>query len=505
MKKLLFALAVLLANSAMSQPGTNVTYVPTDQSFVNPERGLYHHESAKASNYQQLDVTDLNSYRTDGISLVLRIFQFDSFLTTPISAAYLTKMQTDFNRLRTTKMKCVVRFTYSDDNNAGSNNASKAIILQHIVQLRPILELNKDVIACFQAGFIGAWGEWYYTDGFGTSNLTPQNYADRLEVINAMMTNFPAERQIQVRTPVIKQKLTGSIVAITASQAYQNTLVGRLAHHNDCFVASSSDQGTYQNVAVEYPWLEAENKYLAMGGETCGVSTFSACDNTLNKLNKFSWDYLNIDYHPDVIAGWEDGLCFDEIKRRLGYRFEFINSTLDQNNITINLRNVGFGHLFNQRNVYIVYRNGVTGTEYKWQIETDPRLWFKDATITLNTQIPVGLASGSYNVYLEMPDYLIDDPGYSIRFANENVWEQVTGYNSLLLTVQVESPLNVAVFVKDGVLYTNLQKYSIQLFDLVGKLVSSDGTTVGLSTGIYIAKVTTDKNVYTKKITITNK
>ena len=42
-----------------------------------------------------------------------------------------------------------------------------------------------------------------------------------------------------------------------------------LGHHNDCFLASSTDYGTYDDVGKEYPYLEQDTKYVPMGGETC--------------------------------------------------------------------------------------------------------------------------------------------------------------------------------------------------------------------------------------------
>ncbi len=46
-------------------------------------------------------------------------------------------------------------------------DAPKDIVFGHIAQLGPILTKNADVINCIQMGFIGTWGENYYTDFFG--------------------------------------------------------------------------------------------------------------------------------------------------------------------------------------------------------------------------------------------------------------------------------------------------------------------------------------------------
>ena len=43
-------------------------------------------------------------------------------------------------------------------------------------------------------------------------------------------------------------------------------------HHNDCFLASSDDFGTYDDKSVEYPYMQDDTKYAVMGGETCAVS-----------------------------------------------------------------------------------------------------------------------------------------------------------------------------------------------------------------------------------------
>jgi hypothetical protein len=72
---------------------------------------------------------------------------------------------------------------------------------------------------------------------------------------------------VQIRTPFLKQKMAG--VALTREQAYKSTNVARLGHHNDCFLASRDDFGTYLSKETEYRCLSNETRYLAMGGETC--------------------------------------------------------------------------------------------------------------------------------------------------------------------------------------------------------------------------------------------
>ncbi|WP_449437745.1 DUF4874 domain-containing protein [Pedobacter steynii] len=93
-------------------------------------------------------------------------------------------------------------------------DAAKSIVLGHIEQLKPLLTENADVIACVQLGFIGTWGENYYSDFFGDaslnggqeSKLTDQNWRDRIEVLKALLAAMPADRMVQVRYPQFKQR-----------------------------------------------------------------------------------------------------------------------------------------------------------------------------------------------------------------------------------------------------------------------------------------------------------
>lgn len=48
---------------------------------------------------------------------------------------------------------------------------------------------------------------------------------------------------IQIRTPLQKRMITLIDTALTQNQAFQNTSVARIGHHNDCFLASDDDWG----------------------------------------------------------------------------------------------------------------------------------------------------------------------------------------------------------------------------------------------------------------------
>ena len=152
-------------------------------------------------------------------------------------------------------------------------------------------------------------------------NPNATDYANRKEVVDALLSALPDSRMVQIRTPSLKQKTYNSTTALSQSQAFNKSNMARIGHHNDCFLASSNDFGTYNNTSTEYSYLEQETKFTPMGGETCAVNEpRSQCPTALAEMQKFHWSYLNFDYHPTVISGFQTNNCFPEIQNRLGYR-----------------------------------------------------------------------------------------------------------------------------------------------------------------------------------------
>jgi hypothetical protein len=437
---------------SLKAQSVNVLYkaLPISIALKNPERGFYiHTEVFSKGIYEALVQTELNSHRSKNITLLLRVFYLENFIRSPISSSYLNNISLDFIKIRNAGLKCIVRFAYSnDETKLGSLDADKAQILAHIRQLKPILQANADVVLVVQAGFIGTWGEWYYTDHFGFPDPTATDYQNRKEVVDAIIDALPSSRMVQIRTPFLKQTLYSRATPITDSEAFKGTNVARIGHHNDCFLASDDDYGTYTDKAREYPYLEQETKYSPMGGETCSVNApRSQCTTALNELQKFHWSYLNNGYHPTVINGFKSGGCYQTIFNRLGYRFELLNGTYPQAasiksafTIKFSIFNRGFASPFNNRTVYLVLRNTRTNAVVSLPLKTDIRLWSSGVSkiITETILVPLSTAPGDYALFLNLPDASLGNrTEYSIALANENIWEPSTGYNSLLHTIKL--------------------------------------------------------------------
>lgn len=435
---------VLVCNTA--QQMTSISYTLESGQISNPERGFYIHTEAPSTRttYPLLTQYTFDNLKSQGFTLILRMFYLHKFVKSDISADYLTGMQNDFNKMRSAGVKCIVRFAYSDSQSNSVYDATKAQILRHIQQLQPLLNKNADVIAVVQAGFVGIWGEWYFTNNFGMEPSST-DLANRREVVDAILAALPTSRMVQIRTPVLKRNLYSISSALTKEQAFKGSNTARIGHHNDCFLASEDDYGTYEDISIDYPYLEQETKYTPMGGETCNLNKpRSQCATALKEMRQFHYSYLNSGYHEEVIQGFKNEGCFSEIQNKLGYRFELVNglfpkSATIRSTITISLtiNNSGFASLYNPRNVYLVLRNIATGAQYPIGLKTDPRFWEagKSTVITENISLPIDLGVGSYKLFLNLPDkesLIGSRPEYSIRLANKGTWEASTGFNDLL-------------------------------------------------------------------------
>ncbi|WP_432875877.1 DUF4832 domain-containing protein [Kribbella sp. CA-245084] len=422
-----------------------VTYTASTDNFANPERGFYHHTGdCDKADFSQ---STLQSYRTgQGISLVMCVFYLAEYKNGPIAQAALDQLQQQINTVRAAGLKMVLRFAYTTS--TAGDDTTKDRILAHLDQLAPYLSSGKDVIAVVQAGLIGAWGEWYYTQNFGNAGtVTSTDWANRKAVTDKLLSVVPSTRMIQLRTPKFKRTMY-STTAVQPGAAYNGSALSRIGHHNDCFLASPDDFGTYENPSVEYPYLQADTSYVPMGGETCGSNPpRSSCPTATGELAQFHWSFINTDYEPTVLNSWNSGGCLADISKNLGYRFRLESGTYPATAsaggslpISFTVHNDGYATPFNPRSLELVLRNTSSGSTYKLAMSSDPRRWTAgtSTTVSQTLTLPTNLPAGSYSLLLNLPDPLLSTrPEYSIHLANQGTWDAGTGMNSLLHTLTV--------------------------------------------------------------------
>ena len=179
-----------------------------------------------------------------------------------------------------------------------------------------------------------------------------------------------------------------------------------------------------------------------MGGETCAVSSYCECDVTLQDCEDYHWTYLNIEYNRQVHNVWKNGGCWDEIERRLGYRLSFADvyhstpAAGQDMTVALQIKNSGFAAPMNGRAVELILVDG-KGKKTVYELnDVDPRYWFAGRTINIEKAISIPAdASGKCTLYLNLPDpkpTLHDNPRFSIRLANDGVWNDDLGYNKIM-------------------------------------------------------------------------
>ena len=481
MKRLmLWATAVLMMVAAY---GKSVTYTADNTSiFPNPERGFItmlegHLTKSKPYAVKGNESILDNKKSSECMSIVLVHYYLDNFKTkTTLPDEVLNGFDEDMEVLRSKGMKAIIRFSYT--NSSDGNDAAWTYVEQHINQYKSHWQANADVIFVFQAGIVGAWGEWYYTQHYG-NQVTTMNEA-RKAVVDALLEAVPSDRCIQLRTPKFKTSYLNSTQPLTAAEAYQNTPKARLAQHNDAFLYDYDNMGTYQDTAKEKPWLAQETLYVPIGGETDiteadKAQQWATYEKTTAEMSRLHWTFIQSGYAETTTNMWRNNGTFDELNRKMGYRYQLVSGTFSDQveagsklSVNLQIRNAGYAPLYNKRHAYIVLKGAQT---YRILLAADPRTWLPNGVVsTVNEQItvPATIPAGTYQLYLYLPDAystIASNPVYAVRFANTNVWDATTGMNNLNATLtvtggQTPPPAGDAVLLPAILNKANVDRYS---------------------------------------------
>ena len=450
---LIIAMLFAACNNPEPQPkepeGTTIEFTESDSIFANPERGLYaqsYYTSGDLNSKANVDVIKYNRNSYAKTTLYLDSYYLTDYMESDIPQEFFDRLEINMKALREGGAKAVLRFSYKSNVDSMPWNATPEWVHKHIDQITPYLQKNADVILCVQCGFIGVWGEWYYTDnGFKRNPSKDSDYEIRWEVLEHLLRAVPEDRQVALRTPGYKRrylKMRGDSLSspLTAAEAFQNTNKARICAHNDCFVSSSNDVGTFNGTSDREFWAE-DSKYTFMGGETCEKTSYSNGPNALSEMAKFHWSYLNRDYRESVTKMWRQDGTMDTILMRLGYRLALEKVILTANPKIENkfeaycvLHNSGFAAPMNKRDVELVFVNANNPAEkHVFPQTVDPRFWLpgEEHKFTLSCMLK-DFQEGQYKLYLNLPDpypSIHDNPLFSIRLANDNVWDAATGYN----------------------------------------------------------------------------
>lgn len=316
--------------------------------------------------------------------------------------------------------------------------------IDHIDAVAAMLGQYRDVIAYIQAGYLGSWGEWNTAGktaaggSLSTANAPfLYNYDDRIAIIEHVVSAYDAAnilQHVELRRPVF------------AKEVVDRNASANVGLHNDCFMTTNSDSGTYSDFtgspanfgssSAAKAWAQSFTVDKSFGGETCPVEDpdseffqnerWRSCDKMTTEPETLHLNYLNGDYAEDAVQTWMDGGCYDYIRRNLGYRFKVTRveytptvAASESFSVRIDILSSGWARLHKPRKAKLVLRSGsVALPPYDAQSGGETELWAPGTTTQISfTGAPP--PAGTYEVRLAIPDP--DAPeriSYAVRLAS---------------------------------------------------------------------------------------
>jgi hypothetical protein len=324
---------------------------------------------------------------------------------------------------------------------------------------------NADVIAWVQAGFYGGTGEGCRSDhGYVYSDPKSDGWQRLSEAGRRIYTTWleaiPQERMATIRYPRLKWDMLGwaseNAEALTAENAYDGSVAARIGYYSDGFMGDEHHYAMYR-LPNEAEFTAADTRHVVQEGEISDATEWKLHDGrVIAEMAKYHQTALNRggDGWRTVSAVWKRNGDYDDVVRRLGYRYRLVGATMPREvrpagafELTMEMMNEGFGGIYNPRLVEVILRDRSTGVMYVVSVDRGRgnRLWLpgpgETKSLTVRAGIPPSMPSGDYEVILNLPDpapSLYGRPEYSIRLANTGVWEPSTGFNRLLHTIHID-------------------------------------------------------------------
>jgi hypothetical protein len=439
---------------------TTVSYIADLTSvFPNPERGWHNRRDVDGRGGN--DDRDFSDVKSAGHTLVHSYLRLDDFKETDvIPQSYLDDLQEALDAIRAHGLKIILRPTHVWSEKP---SVPEARILKHIEQLNAVISKNAAVICHLEVGYLGKWGEWH--SGLYTDLSSRADGDTRYRIIERILNTTPNSIPLAMRYPMHIREILEELPVPEGSQPLTQIQRDRIGHHSDCFLYDEHDRGTYARLNIWFgnQTLEQQKQYAfnlmtsyggnkMVGGETCSPQ-IARIDATQTEMAAVNWSEINIDFWKDAIEMWKKRWLpasgndpaeseFDRISRKFGYRLRLIDATFpmsakpgDSFTIEANLNNDGYASIVKTRPIFLVFDNGTN--RYNMELTgIDVRTWVS-GPVALSPQtvtLPRDMKPGTYKMALWLPDAsasLHSRPEYSVRFANQNVWDAALGYNLL--------------------------------------------------------------------------
>ena len=460
-----FALTVVDHSAPGELVDSGIDYTELLDEINNPERGFYTPRRI-TMRPEGSDIISRNEIRNAGHLIHLRvdIRAFGrEYHGREFTMDMLQALNESMQNIRVEGRTAIVRFAY-DWSGAYYDGAyvgyepSMAQILRHIEQLHDFFHAFEDVITTVETGFLGPWGEQH-----ASLHLRPENATENLNLlINAMLDAVPESRTISVRQPEFFANWVGiPINQIDQFVAIPGTPAHRIGIYNDGYLGSRNDMGTYRNREIETRWLSHHGLHTLFGGEvvaphnsqTFPWTEWNDVAHATEEMFITRTSYLNSQWNGAVLDMWRDtpydgpnehyhGVSgFHFINNHLGYRYVVRSSQLtgrlplgERFVLNAQIENVGAGNKVNETELTVLFVcEASRDIVFYERTPIDIRNWNSQtiSDIQLSIDLAGTIGMGEYRVYFKMtrPGFAIDDTNLTIRFANENIWNEYLGAN----------------------------------------------------------------------------
>jgi hypothetical protein len=394
-----------------------------------------------------------------------------------IPQSLLDSLTTGIGNMRTAGVKAVLRPVY--DNSSSGADTTLSWVQTHIGQLAAWIDTNKDAIAFMQAGFIGAWGEWH------SSSNGLDSASNKAAIATAVMQNWPAEMFIafryrgDLRTWWPTALSTNDYAARSGVTDITNAQCQKWAGYSNDFMLSSTSEGdgssefTTPKLSQLRQWAAAQSLWTPAGGESdsSAPNEITSCqlagDVTMTPQGimadgpYFHYCYFGGD-DTTFNNAWTSGGCYNNSGSYAagpidwtGYRLQLDNASVPisiargaAGTVTVALRNRGWGRMWSKRQlVASLVRQGtgetITGTSTAYLRDLTPQA-ASSTTHAVNVSVPGGAVTGTYDVYLSVPDVFAGTSGnilHNVRFANADsgaqTWDATNARFKTGLTLQI--------------------------------------------------------------------
>ena len=389
---LIFPLLILIMGKNISNANE---YEESKETLRNPDRGFYKLVQIELQegneNFSDFEdkIEDIKKEDTD-VSIISFQLNLKKFVSkTQLSEEKLEDINQYFSIMRKYGYQVIFRVVYDSKGEENPEPEFDEILMQ-IDSLKDIYTKNQDIILVVEAGFLGSYGEWH--DGKYDEDKEKRN-----ELIKKLLDTIPESIQINLRRPSFITDYIENNKTVTKENAFSNDEIARLGLHNDGYLASDTDLGTYEKDERNESliWQEKQTLFTIFGGECQNKdSVYTDLEKAIADMKKRHCVYLNKTYDREVKEKWKQvqysnnsdiynsETGYKYIQDHLGYRLDLRESDIQMQpntgniEIEMNIENVGFANIVRKKQVEVILKNG--DKKYNIKINIDIREKEKD-------------------------------------------------------------------------------------------------------------------------------